>query len=110
MCTTIWNDVYLHAKAQKVFWSYKKKFTKDEVIPNHGEQNRVLDMANLEIHFLTNNKCFFLQTSMNTCGMSHPPTSICLIWTLCKNGDGMVVWMEPIQLCTQFWVSLYMCA
>ena len=39
-------DVYLHAKAQKVFWSSKKNLTTFQVIPNYGSQNRVWDMSN----------------------------------------------------------------
>jgi len=36
------------------FWSSKKKLANDKVIPNHVKQNRVLDMANFEINFLSN--------------------------------------------------------
>jgi len=39
---------------KKFFQSSKKKFTKDKVILNHIEQNRVIDMANFEINFLSN--------------------------------------------------------
>jgi len=39
---------------KKIFWSSKKNLTKDEVIPIHCQQNRVLDMANLEINYLSN--------------------------------------------------------
>jgi len=36
------------------FQSSKKKLTKDKVIPIHSAQNWVLDMANFEINFLSN--------------------------------------------------------
>jgi len=50
----IWQDVYQYAKAQKFFQSSKKKLTKDKVMPNHVEQNQVLDMVDFETNFLPN--------------------------------------------------------
>jgi len=46
--------VYQHAKVQKEIWISKEKLTRDKVIPIHGQQNQVLDMANFEINFLSN--------------------------------------------------------
>jgi len=51
---TIWNDVYQHAKVQNKIWNSKEKLIKDKVIPIHGQQNQILDMANFEIIFLSN--------------------------------------------------------
>ncbi len=67
--------MYQLAKAQNVFfWSSKKKLTKFKVVPNYIAQNRVLDMANFEIHFLSNHNWVFLQTSIVMCYMSHTTT------------------------------------
>jgi len=49
---------------EKVFSKFQKKLTKDKVIPIHGQQNWVLDMAYFETNFLSNHNSFFLQTSM----------------------------------------------
>ncbi len=59
---------------KKFFWSSKKKLTKFKVVPNYSAQNRVLDMANFEIHFLSNHNWVFLQTSIVMCYMLHTTT------------------------------------
>jgi hypothetical protein len=59
---------------KKFYWSYKKKFTKFKVLPTCSAQNRVLDMANFEIHFLSNHNWVSLQTSVVMCYMSHTTT------------------------------------
>jgi len=74
LCTTIWTMYTNMPRHKKVFWSSKKKSTKDKAILNHVEQNRVLDMAKFEINFLSNYNQFFLQTSMVMWSMSHTTT------------------------------------
>jgi len=47
----MYNNMWSH---KKFFQSSKKKLTKDKLIPIHGQQNRVLDTANFETNFLSN--------------------------------------------------------
>ena len=59
---------------KKLFWSSKEKLTKFKVVPNYSAQNRVLDMANFEIHFLSNHNWVSIQTLVVMCYMPHTTT------------------------------------
>jgi len=60
------------SRHQIFFWSSKEKLTKDKVNPNHGEQDRILVMANFEINFLSYTTTHFSSNLYgNICRMSH---------------------------------------